>query len=196
MARGLRNHPDFDRLLRNIATIKTLAVEMRLTVFRSCEPIFATKGDLLTGEGSREKGGRWNPPDSFATVYTSMSDATALEEAKANYRYYGLDPADALPRVLIAVDVKLLKVLDLTEDVVRKAIGVSATKMRRDDWRAYNRRGQESLTQALGRAAYEYGLEGLVVPACDGGRNLAWFPGNFAASSKARIRNAGKLRRA
>ena len=162
-------------------------------MFRCSEPTYATKDDLLTGEGSRKRGGRWNPPSSFATVYAAFSDAAALAEAKAHFLYYGLDPADALPRTIVAVDVKLAKVLDLTDGMVRKTLGVSATRMRADDWRKLNRHSAESLTQAIGRAGYESGLEGLIVPACDGGRNVVWFPGNLRGTSKATIRNVGKL---
>jgi RES domain-containing protein len=193
MARGISNHPDFDQLFRRIATLVPRAVSLRQVVFRCSEPTYASKEDLLTGEGSRKHGGRWNPPSSFATVYVAFSDATALAEARANHLYYGLDPADALPRTIVAVDVELSRVLDLTDGKVRRTLGVSATRMRGDDWRKLNRRGAESLTQAIGRVAYENGLEGLLVPACDGGRNVVWFPGNQLGTSKATIRNVGKL---
>jgi RES domain-containing protein len=93
----------------------------------------------------------------------------------------------------VAIDLKLAKVLDLTDGMVRKTLGVSATRMRADDWRKLNRHGAESLTQAIGRAGYESGLEGLMVPACDGGRNVVWFPDNLRGAAKAKIRNAGKL---
>jgi hypothetical protein len=36
-------------------------------------------------------------------------------------------------------------------------------------------------------------LEGLIAPACDGGNNLVWFPGNLGGASKATIRNIDKL---
>jgi hypothetical protein len=114
-------------------------------------------------------------------------------EAKANHLYYGLDPADALPRTIVAVDARLSKVIDLTDGTARRLLGVSATRMRGDDWRKLNRSGAESLTQAIGRAGYESGAEGLIVPACDGGKNLVWFPGNLLSTSKAVIRNADKL---
>jgi RES domain-containing protein len=193
MARGISDHPDFDQFFRRVATLFAHAAPLSAVVFRCSEPTYATKDDLLTGEGSRKHGGRWNPPSSFATVYAALSDTTALAEAKANHLYYGLDPTDALPRTIVAVDIKLSRVLDLTDGKVRKKLGVSATRMRGDDWRTLNRRGAESLTQAIGRVAYENGLEGLLVPACDGGRNVVWFPGNLPGTSKATIRNVGKL---
>jgi RES domain-containing protein len=193
MARGISDHSDFDQLLRRVVALVAHGSSLRDVVFRCSEPTYATKDDLLTGEGSRKHGGRWNPPSSFATVYAAFSDTTALAESKAHFRYYGLDPADALPRTIVAVDVRLAKVLDLTDGVVRKSLGVSATRMRGDDWRKLNRRGAESLTQAIGRAGYESGFEGLIVPACDGGRNVVLFPGNLRGTSKATIRNVRKL---
>jgi len=45
---------------------------------------------------------------------------------------------------MVAVAVRLAAVLDLTEGAVRRSLGVSATRMRNDDWRAKNRRGVES----------------------------------------------------
>lgn len=194
MGRRISHHPDFDQLLGGVAAVVDRASALLEVVFRCTEPTYATKDDMLTGEGSRRHGGRWNPPSSFATVYAAFSDTTALAEARANQVYYGLDPANALPRTIVAVDVRLGKVLDLTDGAVRKSLGVSATRLRNDDWREENRRGDESLTQAIGRAAYQTSLEGLIVPACDGKRNLVWFPGNLGRTSKATIRNVGKLR--
>lgn len=193
MVRRISDYPDFDQLLSRITTVAMHANSLRDVVFRCSEPIYATQDDLLTGEGSRKHGGRWNPPSSFATVYAAFFYATALAESKAHFLYYGLDPVDALPRTIVAVDLKFGKVLDLTDGTIRKAIGISATRMRGDDWRKSNRNGAESLTQALGRAGYESGLEGLIVPACDGDRNVVWFPGNLRAASKATIRNVSKL---
>jgi RES domain-containing protein len=188
-------HPDYDLLLQRMGKLLTRAAAFDGVVFRSTEPTYATKKDLLTGEGSRLYGGRWNPPGSFATVYAARSDVTAVAESKAHLEYYGFDPADAWPRTLVAIDIKLARVLDLTAGPVRQALAVSATRMRGDDWRALNRRRrEESLTQAIGRAAYASMLEALLVPACDAGTNLVWFPGNLSRTSKATIRNVGKLR--
>jgi RES domain-containing protein len=187
------DHPDFEQLVRRFASLVVRADSVREVVFRCCEPGYAKKDDLLTGEGSRKHGGRWNSPGSFATVYAAYSDVTALAEVKANYVYYGFDVVDALPRTIVAVDVKLAMVLDMTDGLVRKGVGVSAIRMRGDDWRGANRRGVESLTQVMGRAAYETGLEGMIVPACDGGKNLIWFPGNMRGASKVIIRNSEKL---
>lgn len=193
MHRSLGGHADFEQLLRRVSALMLRAVPRHQVVFRCSEPTYATKEDLLTGEGSRRYGGRWNPPSSFATVYAAFSDETALAEAKASHVYYGLDPADILPRTIVAVDIRLAKVIDLTDGTARKILGVSATRMRHDDWRKLNRHGAESLTQAIGRAGYTCGVEGFVVPACDGNKNLVWFPGNLIGKSKVLIRNRDKL---
>ena len=107
MARGISAHPRFDQLFHRIMACATHVVAVQSVVFRCTEPTYATESDLLTGEGSRKFGGRWNPALSFATVYSAFSDLTALAESKANHIYYGLDPADALPRTIVSVDMKI-----------------------------------------------------------------------------------------
>jgi len=193
MAKGALSHPDYDAVAHRLATIAARSGRFAQLVFRSTEPTYASEHDLLTGKGSQKSGGRWNPPNSFATVYAAFTDLTAIAESKAHFVYYRIDPAEALPRTLVAVNAKFGNVVDLTEGTIRQALSISATRMRMDDWRAENRRGNESLTQAIGRAAYCVGLEGLIVPACDGGKNAVWFPGNLRGGSKITIRNADRL---
>jgi RES domain-containing protein len=190
---AVKPHPDYDKLLERVKTLASNAGALARVVIRATEPGYATTKDLLTGEGSRIHGGRWNGPASFATVYAAYKPATAIAESEAHFKYYGLDVADALPRTLVAIDVKLHRMLDLTDGATRNSLKVSEKRMTDDDWRKFNRGGEESLTQAIGRAAYEVGLEGLLVRACDGETNAVWFPGNLESASKTAIRNAKKL---
>jgi RES domain-containing protein len=96
--------------------------------------------------------------------------------------------------MLVAVDVQLREVLDLTDGTIRQSLQISEQRMTDDDWRKLNdHAGAESLTQAIGRAAFEAGLEGIIVRACDGGRNLVWFAKNLKAKSKIAIRNERAL---
>jgi hypothetical protein len=46
-----------------------------------------------------------------------------------------------------------------------------------EDWRRMNASGKEALTQAIGRAAFEAGFEGFIVPSAQDkrGQNLAVF---------------------
>jgi RES domain-containing protein len=188
-------HPDFAKLRTSIEKLLPRAGPFRGTVYRSSEPGYANAGDLLTGAGSAVHGGRWNPPASFAAIYAACEVETAIAEAQAQTRYYGLDLADVWPRTLVAIDVEFQNLLDLTDGSVRQSLRVSEQRMTGDDWRKLNDdAGEESLTQAIGRAVFEAGFEGIVVRACDGGQNLVWFVKNLYPKSKIVIRNESKLR--
>jgi|GEM_PF-6319824 len=41
--------------------------------YRSARPRYAKQQDILTGAGSKKFGGRWNPRESFAAVYLSLT---------------------------------------------------------------------------------------------------------------------------
>jgi len=194
MISHLKPHAEFDRIVHRMESLVQRCDRLQRVVFRSTEPAYATGKDLLTGEGSRRFGGRWNGPQSFATVYAAFSDHTAIEEAKAHFVHYGFDPADALPRTLVAIDIKLQSILDLSDGAIRKSLGLTLKAMRDDPWREENVAGRESLTQALGRAVFKLALEGLVVPSCDGERNVVWFPQHLGSESVVKIRNLQKLR--
>lgn len=71
------------------------------TFFRFQTMDFPAAHELLSGEGARWRGGRWNPPG-LATVYGSITDATALDECKANDLYYGIETKS--PRLLVAIE--------------------------------------------------------------------------------------------
>jgi RES domain len=113
----------------------------------------------LTGAGSRGAGGRWNPLGSFATVYASLDIYTAADEVLASHRYYHLPEPTAFPKIMASVSVQLQHVLNLTIGEVRRTLRVGDKRIREDDWRAQQDAGNESLTQAIGRAAKEGGLE-------------------------------------
>jgi RES domain-containing protein len=142
---------------------------------------YANRDDLLTGAGAKRDGARWNPPDSVATVYTSLEMQTATEEALSHHRYFGFAVETALPRVMVAIRVSLRRVLNLTDPRPRSALGITRGRLTAEDWRAANARGEEALTQAVGRLAWENGWEGLLVSssADPGGVNLIVFPGNL-----------------
>jgi RES domain-containing protein len=128
------------------------------------------------------EGARWNPPESVSTVYTALEMQTAIEEALAHPRYYGYPEEIALPRVLVSIRVSLQRVLNLTNQRLRRSLGVSREQLLREDWRLANESGQESMTQAIGRLAWDAEWEGLLAPssAHPGGVNLVVFPGNLS----------------
>jgi RES domain-containing protein len=179
-------NPEYDNLLRRIEQLRHLAVPGRMTAFRSVRPRYWSSGEYLTGEGSRIHGGRWNAPHSFATVYLSHSLKGAWEEFNGQRRKYGFAPESMLPRVFSAVNVELSQLLELTDGAVRQRLRVSLNRMITEDWETENRGGRESLTQAIGRAACEVKLEGLLVPSAQraGGSNIVVFRHNMLPHSK------------
>lgn len=130
---------------------------------------------VLGGEGAYKRGGRWNRPG-IAAVYGSTNDVTALEESKANDRYYGL--VTKTPRLVVAIDAQLVGVLDLTSAGMRRALGVTLDELAEEDWRKLLEAGQESLSQALGRAAAAVGASGLLAKSAvvRQGVNVVVFP--------------------
>ena len=58
-----------------------------------------------------------------------------------------------------------------------------------EDWRKVNDRGYESDSQALGRAVYDSGGEGILIPSArvPGGINLVYFPKSLSKFSKVQI---------
>lgn len=159
-------------------------------LFRSTSPEYANSRDLVSGEGSRRTGARWNPPETFAAVYGSLNVATAVAEALAYYRRFGIPEADAMPRVLVAIEAHLALALDLTSGAVRSKLSLSKKRMRKEDWLLRQAAGQEAVTQAAGRAAFEEGLEALIVPSAPVARgvNMVVFPANLRAGSRLAVR--------
>lgn len=157
---------------------------LRLIAYRSTVPKFATELDLITGEGARIHGGRWNPPG-VASVYASNSPETAMAEALATVRYYGLPVQAFAPRCFVSLSFDLERILDLTDGETRRRIGFSLRRITETDWRAEMAAGVAPLTQLVGRAAADSGLDGLLVPSAAkrDGKNVVAFPANFRRSS-------------
>lgn len=177
----VERHAEFAQLKNRLTRCARFAAPWAGVVFRSASVAYANRDDLLTGMGARQAGARWNPPNSMATVYTSLEIATATEEALAHHRYFGFAVETALPRVLVSVRVSLQRVLNLTDTQCCRPLGASRRQFVAEDWRAANADGREALTQALGSLAWEEGWEGLLVPSAarQAGSNLIIFPGNL-----------------
>jgi len=164
------------------------------TVYRSSSPKYATEPDLLTGEGSRLNGGRWNPIGT-AAVYASFTAVTAMEETLAHNLYYRIPLQDAMPKTFVAIEASLQAVLDLRIGMIRQRLQVSLDRILTVDWRKEVDAGREPITQTIGRAAFEVGLEGMIVPsaASVGGFNLVVFPQNRQPGSEIRVLNPDRL---
>lgn len=170
----------FASLVMRLGRLARQASAFKSTAFRSGTPRYATETDLLTGKGSRRFGGRWNPRG-LAATYASLTPETAMAETLAQARYYGWSPQAVMPRTFVAISFKLKRVLDLTDGDVRRRLAFSQKRIVETDWRAEMDAGNVPLTQLLGQAAAEIGLEGLLVPSIaePSGRNIVAFPQNF-----------------
>jgi RES domain-containing protein len=122
-----------------------------------------------------------NIVEALATLYGSTTDGTALEEGKANDRYYGVVTKG--PRLLVAIEARLTRVLRLTDPDIRRALDLTVAELAAEDWRKLLAAGKESLTQVLGRAVAAAGGSGLLArsAAVKRGVNVVIFPGVRAA---------------
>ncbi len=121
----------------------------------------------LSGEGARVHGGRWNPPDSFAVLYTSSDCATMVSALDRAAQRQGLRAVDLLPRDEVIYAVELQRVLDLTDPLSLERVGLDASLLAAVDW---------SRCQAIGDAAHYVGFEALRAPSATGnGQTLAIF---------------------
>ena len=152
---------------------------------------------ILSGQGSFLFGGRWNAPNSFRAVYGSTIDTVAVAESRANAEYAGISYPFRTPRLLVAVEFNLEKVIDLTAAQNCRALRISLDEFGREDWRKMQEEGSESLTQAFGRAAFDGGVGAILAPSARvvGGINIVYFPSNKGREDKATVCESEKLDR-
>ena len=143
-------HSESDRLRHAIERCASRAVRWSGVVYRSALPRHANKDGLFAGVGSKTAGGRWNPPNSFPTVYASLDPHTALDEVLAHFRYYGFPIESAMARVTVSVTAQLVRVLDLRRKT-RSAIRVSERRMLDEPWREEQKAGREARHRRWGR---------------------------------------------
>jgi RES domain-containing protein len=126
--------------------------------------------DPLAITGSLKAGGRFNPPNEFAALYTSLDASTAAQEVARGLRQRGIDPAQ-FPEGswwLYELEVKLDSVLDLTDASVLTRIGLAENSLTGND---------VSAARQVAAEARRHGYRALLVPsaATPGARNLVIF---------------------
>jgi RES domain-containing protein len=170
------------------------AKALRGTVYRSATPKYANTSDLLSGEGSRRNGAGWNPVG-VAAVYGSFTPQTALAETLAHANYYRLPIHASMPRTFVAIEFKLQVVLDLTDGRNRQAMAISENRLLDCDWRGEIQAGKAPLTQRVGRAASNAGIEASQVrsAADSAGQNLVVFVDNLRSGSSLAVIAADSL---
>jgi RES domain-containing protein len=180
--------PTLEQLAERLVSPGTKGIGLRDEVFRSAPPQYADSKLLIDGGGAKRTGGRWNPRG-VAALYCALTPEAALAEALAYARYMGWPVSRGFPRVIVALRVKLSNVLDLTDRSIRRRLGVSAERMTTTDWRKEVAGGRIPLTHLIGRAAFDVGLEGLLVASASGkaAPNIVIYPVNLLRSSTVKI---------
>jgi RES domain-containing protein len=118
-------------------------------------------------------------------VYASSDVRTLLDEAYYKSRRYGWKPADFRTQLAVKMNWRLNRMLDLTDAATLRELGVSKNALKNCDWKASQDAGDEALTQAIARAAFENMAEGLVVPSARNvtGINLVYYPSHRLAGT-------------
>lgn len=184
-------YPTADELLERLQKSAVTAISFRGVVFRSAAPKYADEKDLLSGGGARLFGARWNPIG-IAAVYGAATPELAMAETLAMSRYYGLPIHQAMPRIFVAIDVRVSSIIDLTDGSLRQRLKVSESRMLKADWRKETSLGLVPLTHLIGKAVFDAGFEGLLVHSSTGvdGKNLVIFPENLRANSHLQVRRS------
>jgi len=113
----------------------------------------------LSGGGARIQGGRWNPPESFATLYLALQRPTAAAEFHRMAARIGRSPEDFVPRRLYRYRLDLQAVLDLTAERAQLPQALAELDLQASDLKA---------TQAVGEAAEHLGREAIKAPSATG----------------------------
>lgn len=142
------------------ALAKVVPKEFKGTVIR----YIRQEIDALSIKGSLLSGGRWNPPNEFGAIYTSLTNETVYGEIERYCKRRGLKITDMPPMDIVNIMVKFHKVLDLTNSEVIKQLGLTRDKLIGESW---------ELTQKIARIIFKLGFEAILAPsAASQGVNL------------------------
>jgi RES domain-containing protein len=132
----------------------------------------------LSGIGARIHGGRWNPPESFSTLYLALDRETTVREFYRLAKRQGRDPRDFLPRRLYRYEITLATLLDLRDPATCTALQLSDSELRSND---------ATKCQQIGESSNHLGLEGILAPSATGeGAVVAVFFDRLHADSRVR----------
>lgn len=170
-----KESPEVAALFGLIASCSSMSLSG--VAFRSATVKYANEDDFISGSGAAYFGGRWNPPP-IKAIYASLDPVTATKEAFQQFAKFGFQLTKIKPRVIAGIKFKLKRVLDITDSRIRRKLGFTLEELLGEDWRAIQRSGDESWTQAIGRGSLLAGFEALLAPSAQDrkGKNVIIFP--------------------
>jgi RES domain-containing protein len=183
----VKEHPEFARLLAAMKVAVSRVYPWTGTIYRSAPPKWAAGRDMLTGRGNMASGARFNAPGSYPAVYGSTTPELAMMETLAYQRRAGLPVEQAMPLVFKAISVKVERLLDLRNPDVLASLGTTIDQLRTESWWLFRARGEESLTQAIGRAAHACRVQAILAPSAhspDHGHNIIVLPDHLHPPSR------------
>ena len=153
--------------------------------FRSVLLEFAKPEQIVDGVGAMKSGARWNPPGSIRALYCSLNPGTAAEESMRLFEAAGLRRATVKPRLVVGIRYRLKAVAELPK-LIGAIQGADLAELMAEEWQKINARGRETQGQALGRALFDAGVEGFLVPSArvPGAINLVVFTQNLRQTSR------------
>lgn len=119
----------------------------------------APQYEPTSGAGARSHGGRWNPPNSFDTLYLALDRATAAREFRRMAEKAGLPLEGFLPRRLHRYRVDVRNLVDLRSEAALADVGLTLARVQADD---------PTHCRAVGAAAHQLGSEGILAPSATG----------------------------
>ena len=132
--------------------------------------------DCCSGEAARRFGGRWNPPNSFPVVYSSLTPESSAAEFRKLAQRNALRPVDLLPREFFTLEIALVSVLDLRPERSLEQVSLGFGDISSDEM---------TRCQFVGEAAYRLNYEGIVAASSTGvGHVMAIFPLKLRLSSR------------
>jgi len=187
----LHPHPRYAEFRDWFGNQRARAAPIDDVYYRVAGPRHTTAEEIVSGIGARRVGGRWNPPDVMNVVYASCTPMTAMAESVEHFRYYSIPPWEGMPKVTVGIRVVAPVVLNLANPEIAADLPDSIDGLMAEDWRKVREQGDEATTMAMGRAAFEAGIQGLLVvskpdPA---GVNLLVFPENLDSNCQMEVIN-------
>ncbi len=174
-------HPKYKALTKDLRSAAgSLSRSWEGAAFRCVAPKWSRPEFLASGLGAARHGSRWMRPGLSPAVYAASTENIALKESRGNLRHFGVRKPAKTPRMIVQIDLRLVKVVDLTR--LEEALAwPSLDELLSEKWESLNAAGKETLSQAFGRALFTLGFTGLIAPSA---RDRAW------TSARTRSRSA------